>query len=114
MAMAALWTLVRDKNFTAEERYCAVEAADSILALDLLVPDAVTEITADYGIVRFVGASALNAATVERIVALVGERKNARLTKNYARADEIRKELQQTGIEVKDLPGGIAECSCSA
>jgi cysteinyl-tRNA synthetase len=114
MAMAALWTLVRDKNFTAEERYCAVEAVDSILALDLLVPDAVKEITAEYGIVRFVGASALDAAAVERIVVLVGERKNARLTKNYARADEIRKELQQTGIEVKDLPGGIAECSCGA
>jgi cysteinyl-tRNA synthetase len=116
VAMAALWTMIRDKAFTAEERYCAVEAADSILALDLLRQDAaaVREIATEHGIVRLVGADVFDAAAVERIAALVGERKTARMAKNYERADTIRKELQQMGIEVKDLAGGIAECSCSA
>jgi cysteinyl-tRNA synthetase len=116
VALAALWTMIRDKNFSAEERYCAVESADTILALDLHKQDAkaeVQEITTEYGIVRLVGAVASNEDAVQRIIILVGERKSARAAKQYDRADVLRKELQKIGVEVKDLPGGIAECTCS-
>ncbi|GAB4433115.1 MAG: cysteine--tRNA ligase [bacterium] len=37
---------------------------------------------------------------------LVEERRNARLTKDYAKADEIRKKLGELGIELEDTPQG--------
>jgi cysteinyl-tRNA synthetase len=118
VAMAALWTMVRDKTFSAEERYCAVEAADSILALDVLKQDApaetAREITTESGVVRLLGTSSFDDEAVQRIVTLVGERKNARTAKQFDRADVLRKELQHMGVEVKDLPGGVAECTFSA
>ena len=37
---------------------------------------------------------------------LVEERKQAKAEKNYQRADEIRKELEERGYIVKDTPQG--------
>ncbi len=42
----------------------------------------------------------------EQIQALLDERKNARNSKNFARADEIRKELDAKGIVIIDSPSG--------
>ncbi len=44
----------------------------------------------------------------EKIEALVQARWAARLAKNYARADEIRKELEAAGILVEDGPNGTS------
>ena len=38
---------------------------------------------------------------------LVDERQEARKTKNFARADEIRDELKAKGITLKDTPQGV-------
>ena len=38
--------------------------------------------------------------------ALVLERGQAKKNKDFARADQIREELKQKGIEVTDVPGG--------
>lgn len=43
----------------------------------------------------------------ERIKKLVDERQEARKSKNYARADEIRDELAEMGITLKDTPQGV-------
>jgi cysteinyl-tRNA synthetase len=63
------------------------------------------------GIVRPENPSA--AATTEtedvdagRIEALIAERAEAKATKNFARADEIRKSLDAEGIELRDSPEG--------
>ena len=50
-----------------------------------------------------VSESGIDAAKVE---ALIEERANARLAKNFARADEVRAELTAAGIDLKDSPGG--------
>ncbi|WP_425539719.1 cysteine--tRNA ligase [Microaceticoccus formicicus] len=42
-----------------------------------------------------------------RIEALIKERNEARASKNYARADEIRDMLKAEGIELKDTPAGV-------
>ncbi len=42
----------------------------------------------------------------EKILNLLEQRKVAKIEKNWERADEIRKELLHTGIEIKDLPSG--------
>lgn len=41
-----------------------------------------------------------------KIEQLLQERQDARKAKNFARADEIRKELTVMGIEIEDTPGG--------
>lgn len=41
--------------------------------------------------------------------ALVAERNAAKASKNFARADEIRKELDALGIVLEDKPGGVTE-----
>ena len=43
----------------------------------------------------------------EKIKKLVNERQEARKSKNYARADEIRDELSKMGITLKDTPQGV-------
>ncbi|WP_282920394.1 cysteine--tRNA ligase [Ignavigranum ruoffiae] len=40
------------------------------------------------------------------IIALIEERKQARLNKDYQRADEIRKHLKEQGVELDDTPQG--------
>ncbi|MCW5829105.1 MAG: cysteine--tRNA ligase [Deltaproteobacteria bacterium] len=49
---------------------------------------------------------AASGITEPEILALIGERKAARAAKNFARADEIRKELDAKGVEIKDSPQG--------
>ncbi len=41
-----------------------------------------------------------------RVEALIAERKAARTSRNFGRADEIRKELDAMGVELKDNPDG--------
>lgn len=47
-----------------------------------------------------------SALTLDQIEALLDERRIARLEKNWARADEVRKTLADQGIEIKDRPDG--------
>ena len=42
----------------------------------------------------------------DEILVLVGERQEARKTKNFARADEIRDILKSKGLAVEDTPQG--------
>jgi cysteinyl-tRNA synthetase len=45
--------------------------------------------------------------TDEEVNALIEERANARKSKNFARADEIRNELHEKGIILEDTPQGV-------
>jgi cysteinyl-tRNA synthetase len=114
LAMGALWNLLHDKTVPATDKYRAIERADAMLALDLLTPDESQSVTREIdgeGVrVRLVAGSEVDVETTQRIVALVKERKDARKDKKFARADEIRMQLNGMRIEVKDLPGGIVEC----
>ncbi len=44
--------------------------------------------------------------SAERIEALIDERTAARADRNFARADEIRNELGEAGVQIEDGPGG--------
>ena len=48
-------------------------------------------------------ARGINVAEVER---LIGERREARLSKNFAESDRIRDALSAMGVEIKDRPDG--------
>ena len=43
----------------------------------------------------------------DELQALIDERQEARKTKNFARADEIRDELKARGLMLKDTPQGV-------
>ncbi|NOL49441.1 cysteine--tRNA ligase [Pelistega europaea] len=44
-----------------------------------------------------------------QIEALVAERLEAKKAKNFARADEIRQQLKDAGVELEDKPGGVTQ-----
>jgi cysteinyl-tRNA synthetase len=49
--------------------------------------------------------------TEEKISSLVAERKQARISRDFKRSDEIRKILQDSGVEIKDNPDGTTTWS---
>jgi len=51
-------------------------------------------------------ASDLDAEEKAAIEGLIAERTSARREKNWARADEIRAELEKLGVQVTDTPAG--------
>ncbi len=114
VACAHVWALLRDAGVSAEEKYRAVESADAVLALDLLkddrVQDTVSEIERDGMRLKIVSDAAPQEVLVEQIVSLMAQRVEARKNKTFDKADSIRKELSGMGVEIKDLPGGVAEC----
>jgi cysteinyl-tRNA synthetase len=114
-AMACIWEMARNSGATAAEKRIALQKADEILALDLFAPEPqkiVVDIQADdRSGVRVVSVQPVAEELKVSIIALAQEREQARKKKNFARADELRKELEKLGVVIKDLPGGITECS---
>jgi len=55
---------------------------------------------------RITTSKGIDPAVIER---LIEERKQARAAKDFARADDIRRELTDKGVEIKDRPGGTTE-----
>jgi cysteinyl-tRNA synthetase len=114
VACAQVWSLLKDKDLSAEEKFMAISAVDAVLALDLLKHDSPQEIVSEiekHGVkFRLISKTAIDEKAVATIVLLMTQRLDARKDKNYEKADSIRKELVTLGVEIKDLPGGIAEC----
>ncbi|MGH3278415.1 MAG: CysS/YqeB C-terminal domain-containing protein, partial [Trebonia sp.] len=97
--LAALQVALNDREISAEGLKVVVAAADALLGLRLgdLKPSEVDQRrTAD------------DLAPEERaeIEHLVTERTQARMEKNWARADEIRADLDARGVQVTDTPTG--------
>ncbi|MGK5088615.1 cysteine--tRNA ligase [Bdellovibrionota bacterium FG-2] len=117
-AMAAVFVLIREFN-----RICATgaqggnEAArllteileedlDGVLGVGQRPPeDALKDLQRIRG-ARQTAVSGAAAVSKDEIDALIAERLAARKTKNFARSDEIRKDLQARGVILKDGPGG--------
>lgn len=91
-ALAALNALLHQENSAALKG--ALLAGGSLLGL--LQCDPAT----------WLGYGAQDDAEAQRIDALLAERQQARAAKNFARADEIRKELEAQNIVIEDTPQG--------
>ena len=99
-ALGAMFDLVRDMNAAMDRR--EVSGPDAAL---------IKEAFADFDLV--LGVMALRRAEenqppvpVEEIERLIGERRAARHARNFARADEIRRELDDRGIVLEDQATG--------
>lgn len=91
--IALLWELLRDDTVHAPDKIATAFLFDSVLGLDL----------------RHAWESACaqrSAPLPEEIVHLLDERKHARETKDWIRADHLRAELLARGWDVQDTAGG--------
>ncbi|AEE16886.1 cysteine--tRNA ligase [Treponema brennaborense] len=100
-ALSALQTAVKDAELAPEEVVSLVQRMDSVLALDLLKN--ARQLLADETAAAVTDGSDPEAKEIQ---ALIEERTAAKKAKNYARADEIRTELNGRGIILEDTPQG--------
>jgi cysteinyl-tRNA synthetase len=97
--LATLQDALRDPEVTTDGLKVVVAAADALLGLRLgdLEPAEVDQRRT---------ADDLTPEETERIERLIAERTEARMEKNWLRADEIRAELDALGVQVTDTPAG--------
>jgi cysteinyl-tRNA synthetase len=99
--LAILQEALRDSSLTAQGQRVIIAAADALLGLELA-----TLQLADVDRRRTVAD--LSANEVEEIEQLVADRSAARADRDWARADDIRAELDKRGVQVTDTPTGAA------
>ncbi len=93
-ALARVWELVRDPAVTPAVKRASLTEADKILGLGLaeVKPAQKLTVTRD--------------ELPEGIKALVEAREAAREHKDFEKADDMRKEIESAGYELKDTPAG--------
>ena len=96
-AISAIFELIKDIN-TATKDGATKEFADKCLSL-------LDELTGVLGLLR--ENEEADSGIDDEIQILVDERQEARKSKNFARADEIRDILKEKGITLEDTPQGI-------
>ena len=97
--LAILQESLRDAQVTPAGLRVIVAAADALLGLRLADLDPAA-------LERRRSAADLDQADIETIERLLADRTRARKEKNWARADEIRAELDRLDVQVTDTAGG--------
>jgi len=87
--LAVLWGLLRDSSLPPDSKMRGALAMDRILGLGL----------------ETAGGAPGELEAEEQ--ALLEERTRARRARDWARADALRRELAQRGVQVEDTPGGV-------
>lgn len=100
-ALSALQGAVKDNTIKPKEILYLVKKMDEVLSLALL-----EQAEALYKEKTEVKETHLSDREAEEIRQLLEERTAAKQAKNYARADEIRAELTNRGIQIIDTPQG--------
>jgi cysteinyl-tRNA synthetase len=97
--LAALQESLRDPDISADRLRVVVAAADALLGLRLADLD-------PREVDRRRLVSDLDPAEVAAIERLIADRTQARKERDWSRADEIRAELEELGVQVTDTPAG--------
>ena len=119
-ALGALFTLIRDFNRTASEPLAQATPSAALGAAELIkvIEDDIGAVLGigrgepraaleDLARMRALGTDAAAARMPEaEILARIQARNDARKARDFARADELRKELEQKGVLIKDSPQG--------
>ncbi|SHJ80583.1 cysteinyl-tRNA synthetase [Hathewaya proteolytica DSM 3090] len=92
-AFTVLSEVIKAKDLNNKEKFQLIKKFDTVLSLDLDKVEAEADIS----------KADVDAELIDRLIA---ERKEARETKNWARADEIRDELASMNIELLDTKEG--------
>ncbi|MDY2696441.1 MAG: cysteine--tRNA ligase, partial [Eubacteriales bacterium] len=92
LALTCLYDVLKDTTLNTATALALVEDFDKVLGLDLLTQkEQSTEIDTELK---------------NHILTKIAERQEAKKNKNYALADQIRNELAEKGITLKDTPNG--------
>ena len=102
-ALSALQTAVKDGSLPAEEILTLIEIMDSILSLSLL--KSASSLYEEKKAAEVAVRTEMSPEDLE-IQALVDERTAAKKAKDFVRADAIRQELNDRGIQIIDTPQG--------
>ena len=97
--LAALQDALRDPAITPDGQRTIVAAADALLGLGLATLD-------PEDLERRRAVSDLSAEEQRAIEELVADRTQARKERDWARADQIRAQLDELGVQVTDTPEG--------
>lgn len=89
-ALTTLFEVIKDDSLNNNTKLSLIEDFDKVLSLSLLKK---TEISKDSDLIN-------------RIEGLIKERDNAKLEKNYIKADQIRDDLLTLGVTIKDSREG--------
>ena len=89
-ALAVVWEAVRSAELADADKWALLREFDAVLGIGLA------------------GAGADEPVSDERIDGLIREREAARAAREFARADEIRDQLQGEGIVLEDSPQGTS------
>jgi cysteinyl-tRNA synthetase len=115
VAIAEVWNLLRDRSTNVFDKYRALEQIDKVTALDLLksntTASTVQNINEGDFRVTFIIKTPPGPNAIQRVAEKLKERQLAKKEKNFTRADALRAELNAMGAYVRDLPGGIIECT---
>lgn len=95
LAIALLWDVVRNDKLTPTVKRACMALADKALGLGLSAPRTAVKLAV-------IPLSELP----EEVVALVDEREQARLSKDFGVADDLRAKIESLGFTVKDSPHG--------
>ena len=90
-ALVPFWELIKDESIAPEQKLVTLSEMDRVLGLDL----------------ASVEPEELDPQLQDEVQALIGEREQARSSKDFARADEIRDRLCRMGIILEDTPAGV-------
>ena len=95
-ALAKLWEVIQDARLSAKEKYAVLKEADGALGLSLLNPP-----------VQYIPRELTLEELPDSARLLAEEREEARKEKDFARADALRKQIDETTIyQVRDSAGG--------
>ena len=92
-ALSVVWTLVKDNDVVNADKLKFIEHIDAVFSLNLLTnkpEEQDVEITPE-------------------VSAILEERRQARLNKNWAKSDELRDKLKAMGYGIKDIAGNEVE-----
>lgn len=84
-AVASLFTMMKSP-LSAAEKLQNLQAADDLLGLALLVEEETLDIPSD-------------------VILMANERQQAKLNKEYAKADDLRKHIEEKGYKIEDTKG---------
>ena len=102
-ALSALQTAIKDTSLSAEEILSLVGIMDGVLSLSL--QEGASALYQEKKAAESAPPAEMTPEDLE-IQALVDERTAAKKAKDFARADAIRQELQERGIQIIDTPQG--------
>ena len=88
-ALTILYNVIKDNNISNSTKLSLISNFDLVLSLDLLKEEKI------------------NSELQEKVNKLIELRNNYKKDKNYEKADEIRKEIEELGVTIKDTREGV-------